>query len=153
MLPKCRQHGFDIPPYSWTGIQGSSNFVQGPPRTSARPTHVSTCVQEVLNTTNLLKICGHLSSMFLSKGLTCYTDVESNGRDLANQPAAKCATYRQEDTHARADTISLQAPCSQSVSTRFDIHPYRLDNSHQRIVELRTGPSQDGATHTRFQRA
>jgi hypothetical protein len=104
-VPKCRQHGLTFIPTGWTtGIKGSSNFVQG--LEGQVHTHtVNVRADSVFNKPKILQNFGHLSSMFLSKGLTCYTDVESNGRDASyqNQTGCQMCDLQARDTHARAD--------------------------------------------------
>jgi hypothetical protein len=80
--PKVSPARFDIPPYSLNnGIQGSSNFVQG-----QGPVHNTTpvsCARRFGLKQAETPLLRSPLSMFLSKCLTCYTDVESNGRDAS----------------------------------------------------------------------
>jgi hypothetical protein len=110
------------------GIQGSSNFVQGPWDQVHNHTHgVSTRARFGLTSQNSSKICGHLSDV-LSQGLTCYTDVESNGRDAHTKPKPAANVRPTGKRRMRADDLSSpHAPCRQHGL----IHPYRLDNWHQ----------------------
>jgi hypothetical protein len=80
---------------------------------------------------------------------TCYTDVESNGRDASyqkTQTGCQMCDLKARDTHARADD-GLSAPMLKVSPARFDIHLYRLDNAHPRIVELLMGPQGPGAQY------
>jgi hypothetical protein len=79
---KCRQHGLTYLHRLDNGIQGSSNCAGLQDRNT---TQVSQRARRFgLQQAKLLQNLGHLL-MFLSRGLTCYTDVESNGRDAPYQ--------------------------------------------------------------------
>jgi hypothetical protein len=97
MFP-CRQHGLTSP--TGYGNQGSSNLCRGP-LTWCTPPHTTGFTQvfglQQVQTPPKFAV----TSFFLSKCLTCYTDVESNGRDALKQNPnwLPNATYRQ-DTHA-----------------------------------------------------
>jgi hypothetical protein len=103
---------------------------------------------------NSSKICGHLSSMFLSKGLTCYTDVESNGRDASYQNPNRlpnvCDSRQETRMHAQM-TVSPSPMLPKVSPARFDIHPYRLDNGHG-SSNFASNRRRTERPHTRFQR-
>jgi hypothetical protein len=149
--PKVSPARFDIHPYRLDNWHQRIVELRTRPRRTGAHTSVSTCVQIRSSTSRKSsKICGHLSSMFLSKGLTCYTDVESNGRDASyqNQTGCQmCDLERETRMHAQ---MTVSAPCSQKVSpARFDIHPYRLTRI-KGSSNFSRGDQVHNTTHTGF---
>jgi hypothetical protein len=145
--------------YLPTGWTPASRIVvefatQGP---GARPhTPVSTCARFGLQQaqTPPKNLRPPLSMLF--RGLTCYTEVGSNGRDAPYQTQTGCQTCDLEarDTHARADD-GLQAPMLPKVSpARFDIFSTGWTTRIQGSSNFVRGPKDQvhPPTH-RFQRA
>jgi hypothetical protein len=121
---------------------------QCPPKDGARP-HTSFNVRArfCLQQAKILKICGHLDVPFL---VTCYTDVESNGRTphTKNPNCCQMCDLRARDACTRRMTVS-PSPAPKVSPARFDIHPYRLDN---RIKDRRTSykAAEGQVRHTGF---
>jgi hypothetical protein len=62
--------------------------------------------------------------MFLSKGLTCYTEVESNGRDASYSKPNRLPNVRQrQETRMHAQMTVSQAPCSKVSPARLTYLP------------------------------
>jgi hypothetical protein len=88
--------------------------------------------------------------MFLSRGLTCYTDVESNGRDAPYPNPNRCQTCDLEETRMHAQMTVSQAPMLPKCRQHGLTYLYRWTTP--RIVELRVAPKDQvhDPTHTGF---
>jgi hypothetical protein len=101
------------------------------PKDQARPHTRFQRVRKIRPSTSPTPPKGHLL-MFLSRGLTCYTDVESNGRDAPYQNPNRCQMCDLEETRMHAQMTVSPSPHAPKVSpARFDI-PLQVDNSQDR---------------------
>jgi hypothetical protein len=126
----------------WTTRIQDRRTYKAPPRTSARPhTPVSTCVQDsVFNKPNLLQNLA-TSSMFLSRGLTCYNTLRAMVASYKNPNWLPNATYRQETRMHAHD--GLQAPMLPKCRQHGLTYLTGWTTGHPRIVELRARPPKD----------
>jgi hypothetical protein len=128
---KCRQHGLTHLHRLDNSHPRIVELCRGPQGPMHDPTHtVSTRARFGLQQAQTPPKFAATSFMFLSRGLTCYTDVESNGRDAHPNPNRLPNVRPRRETHARADDGLSKPPCSQkSVASTVDILP-QVDNSH-----------------------
>jgi hypothetical protein len=113
--PKSRQHGLTYIPTGWTIASKDRRTSWWALRTRCTTTHtVSTCKIWPSTSRNLQNLRPPLFDV-LSKGLTCYTDVEST-RDASYQNPNRQTCDLRRDTCSRDDGLS-KPPCSQSVAS------------------------------------
>jgi hypothetical protein len=133
MLPKCRQHGLTYLPTVYNGHPGSSNFVQGPAEGHVvhDPTHRFQRACKIRpSTSRKPQNLRPPLPMFLFRPVILTLRAMVETPHTKTQTGCQMCDLKARDTHARADD-GLSAPMLKVSPARFDIHLYRLDNSHQ----------------------